>query len=135
MKVNMNTFVTATLNETGVAMFFEFIRKESRTLQLPVSDIHDCYNYNRTSKVLTCPLFQMFQIFPTDKVVFVNNYFDIDLTSKNKPAPNSGLHLVKFKDIAVPKIALLSLLPGDSAPVWISDNQYINSEMEWCLKY
>ena len=135
MKANMNTFVTATLNETGVAMFFDFIRKESRTLQLPVSDIHECYNYNSTSKVLTCPLFQMFKIFPTDKVVFVNNTFDIDLSIRQMPQPNTGFYLVKFKDHALPKVSQVSQLPGESTSVWISDNQYIKNEMEWCLKY
>jgi hypothetical protein len=135
MKVNMNTMATVTLNAVGEEMFNRYLRRYSAELQLPISEIKACYNYS-AKKVLVCPLFQLFQIFPTKDVVFVNNAIDLKLASTNLPEPNSGLHLVKFKNLDIPVVAILNLLAPDSKPVWVFDNYFYGiEEMEWCLKY
>ena len=124
----MNIMATVTLNAVGEEMFNRYLRRYSAELELPISEIKACYNYS-AKKVLVCPLFQLFQIFPTKDVVFVNNAIDLKLASTNLPEPNSGFHLVKFKNLDIPVVAILSLLSGDSKPVWVANNFYVGEEM------
>ena len=127
MKVNMNIMATVTLNAVGEEMFNKYLRRSSAELELPISEIKACYSYNK--KVLVCPLFQRFQIFSTAAVVFVNSAIDLKLASTNLPELHSGLPLVKFKNLSIPVVAILSLLSGDSKPVWVANNFYVGEEM------
>ena len=135
MKINMNATVTAKLNTLGADLFQQYIKQESSKLRVSISEMQACYNYVSETRTLTCQMFQLLQMFQTDEVVFEMNSVDVNVKKLSAPEPNTGNQLVKFTNSYQPRVAFLSLLPGDEHPVWISNEQEVHDSVEWVISY